>query len=328
MFERIKYTFDSKHRLMSRNLGLIAGVACVLLLTACEGTEIVGPNDPVDVRPYVTGEAARALSPEGLFILPEPAAPSTRSIVPPEQAISLAASYVLTFGPALQRFWERDRGRAIRLSDLRPDRRAFYAATPYGEFPEGYHPGFSIGFGPYYLVQMRSGSTAEVLVAVAGYATEVAIDSSGYIDDPVQGGNEFVSQGVPLDTTRPNLAFSGTPEEAVVRAGLLTGARVISVPQLLRLGLPGGPFSSVWKLTLERNVRVTVVETGRTEEVRELYAGFEFGRQLMIPAPEQPTEFAGTAIRVDADGEHLGIETVSVPILPGLPTVFEAVSVR
>jgi hypothetical protein len=313
---------------MIQSLGPIAGLACVLLLTACDGREIVGPHGPVDVRPYVTGEAARALSPEGLFILPEPAAPSTRSIILPGQAVSLAASYVLSFGPALQRFWERDRGRSIRPSDLRPDRRAFYAATPYGTFPEGYHPGFSIAFGPYYLVQMRSGSTAEVLVAVAGYATEVAIDSSGYIDGPVQGGNEFVSQGVPLDTTRPNLAFSVTPEEAVFRAGQLTGARVSSVPQLLRVGLPLGPFSSVWKLTLDRTVRVTVVETGRKEEVSEIYVGFEVGRQLIIPATEQPTEFVGPAIRIDGDGEHLGVDMVSVPILPGLPTVFEAVAVR
>lgn len=300
----------------------------MLLLTACAGPGIVDPDGPLDVRPYVTGDAARALSPEGLFILPEPAAPSPRSIVLPEQAVSLAASYVLSFGPALQRFWERERGRSIRVSDLRPDRRAFYAATPYGVFPEGYHPAFSTAFGPYYLVQMRSGSTAELLVAVAGYATEAAIDSSGLLDLPVQGGNEFVSQGVPVDTTRPDLAFSVTPEEAVVRAGRLTGARVSSVPRLLRVGLPLGPFSSVWKLTLDQAVRVTVVQTGRTEEVRELYVGFKVGRQLMIPALEQPTEFVGPAIRISPEGEHLGVDMVPVPILPGLPTVFEAVAVR
>lgn len=286
-----------------------------------------GPGGPADVEPYVTGEAANALSPDGLFILPVPAPPSAKPIISPDRAGSLATSYVQSFGPALRRFWERERGRLIRLADLKADTRAFYAATPYGDFPEGYHPAFSTAFGPYYLVQMRSGSPAEVLVAVAGYAIEAVIDSSGYLDLPVQAGNEFVSQGVPVDTTRPDLAFSVTPEEAVVRAGRLTGARVSSVPQLLRVGLPLGPLSAVWKLTLDQAVRVTVVQTGRTEEVRELYVGFNLGRQLMIPALEQPTEFVGPAIRINADGEHPGVDMVPVPILTAQPSVFEAVTV-
>lgn len=300
-------------------------VACSLLLAGCDGPDISGPGVPLDVRPFVTGAAAEALTVDGLFAFPAPAAPSTRSIISPERARLLASSYVASFGHALKPYWDKERGRPIDLTSLQADPRVFYASTPYGPFPDGYHPAFSRGFGPYYLVRMMSGPTAVLLVAVAAYATEVEIDYEGKIHRPVQHGNEFVSQGVPTDTTRPNLSSLASPEEVVVRVGRLTGARVSEVPELVRVGLPLGPFSSLWRLTFDRSVRVRAAKSGRTVEVRHLYVGSEPGRRLMTPISEQPTEYAMPAIRMSPTGEELGTETVYVRIQPGQPTIFEEV---
>ncbi|CAN5777177.1 hypothetical protein BH23GEM5_BH23GEM5_10810 [soil metagenome] len=92
-----------------------------------------------------------------------------------------------------------------------------------GFFRPGTIPPSCVGMDPGTLVRMMSGSTPVLHVAVAAYASEVEIDSEGYIRRPVETGMEFLSQGIPVDTTRPHLAGSLYPEAAVVRVGRLTG---------------------------------------------------------------------------------------------------------
>jgi hypothetical protein len=277
----------------------------ILLAGGC-GTEITPPElaDSADVRPYVTGAAAADLTADGLFVLPAPTAPAERPIITPERARALAAAYVFTFGPPLRRHWEEERGRTLDISHLEADSRVFYTSTPYGLFPPGYHPAFMRGYGPWYLVRMMSGSTPTLHVAVAAYASEVEIDSEGYIRRPVETGMEFVSQGIPVDTTRLHLPGSLSPEAAVVRVGRLTGARVSEVPELLWTGLPLSPASSLWKLTLDRAVRVRATQSGRVVEVRYLYGGAEPGRRLMIPTAEQPTSVTAWPMRTGLAGEE------------------------
>lgn len=286
------------------------------------------PGSPPDPRPYVAEAAAEALGADGLFMLPEPVAPSTRPIITMERARLLAASYVLSFGPSLKRYWDAERGETIRLEGLQPDARVFHAMTPYGVFPEGYHSAFGRAVGPYHVVVMRSEGTRVLLVGVAAYSTEVEIDAEGKIQRPVQRGNEFVSQGIPRDTLRADLSWLVSPEEAVVRVGRLTGARVRAVPELAWPGISVHPLASLWKLSLDRAVRVRYVKSGRVAEVQHLYVGPEAGRKLMVPAAGQPTEFAIPAIRIGANGEELGTEQVRVSIRPGMATIFEEVVVE
>lgn len=285
------------------------------------------PGSPPDLRPYVTEAAAEAVGADGLFVLPEPVAPSARPIITPGRARLLAASYVLSFGPSLKPYWDAERGETIGLDRVQPDARVFNAMTPYGVFPEGYHSAFGRAVGPYHVVVMRSEGTRVLLVGVAAYSTEVEIDAEGKIERPVQRGNEFVSQGIPKDTLRANLSWLLPPEEAVVRVGRLTGARVRAVPELAWPGVSVHPLASLWKLSLDRVVRVRYAKSGRVAEVRHLYVGSEAGRKLMVPADGQPTEFSMPAIRIGANGEELGTEQVRLPIRPGMPTVFEEVVV-
>jgi hypothetical protein len=316
---------------MIRNTRRATALSLVLasvLLLACEGERITGsPPTVVDARPFVTGTAAEALRADGLFRLPEPLAPASTPIVSPDRARALAASYLLSVGHSLKSYWEQERGQRIDLASLDVDSRVFFASTPYRPFPEGFHPAFAHAFGPYYLTMLKSGSTPVLRIAVAAYSTEVTINAEGKFERPVQRGNEFVSQGISADTARPNLAAFVTPEAAVVLAGHLTGVRVSETPQLMRVGLPLGPFSSVWKLTMERPVRVRTKNGARTAEVRHLFVGSEQGRRLMIPAADQPTEYRMLAFRVTPTGEDLPPEMVPVSILPDHATVFEEVVV-
>lgn len=315
-------------RFVSRTIRISLATAPLVAVGACDIRGITGPDAPPDVRPFVTGAAAAAVTSGGFFSLPAPVAPGERPIIGPQRAGLLGASYVLTFAPWLRGHWNEQRGRQIDVERLRHDERVFYASTPYASFPEGYHPTFTTMFGPYYVMRMISGSTPVLLVSVAAYATEVEIDESGKIYRPGPGGSEFVSQGFPLDTMKPHLAAFATPEEAVVTVARLTGAKVSEVPELMRVGMPLGPFSSVWKITLDRNVRVRTTDGSRTVEAQHLYLGSERGRRLMTPAAEQPTEYEMYAFRIGPDGEDLPPEFIRLPILPGRPTVFEEVVVE
>lgn len=305
-----------------------AAVLCCSLLAACDGPRITGPGPVPDVRPYVTGAAAENVGTDGLFVFPGPVSPSGLPIVTPERARDLAASTVLSFGPALKKHWEEDRGRTMDITRLRPEPRAFFASTPYAVFPDGFHPASRRAFGPYYLVRMGTERGAELIIAVSAYSTDVGIEEDGRLDLPLLSGMHFLTAGIPLDSTRAGRPSPLTPEHAVVLVSRMTGARISMVPELMQVQFPYGPHYPVWKLTLEKPVRVRTVEGSRTVDAETLYLGRVQGRELLIPAAEQPSfQDVGGALRIGPDGEDMGHATARVAILPGRATVFEPVTV-
>ena len=311
----------------TRVLGLCF-VAAASLLAGCDGGKVTGPRPEADVSPYVSGSAALALDAGGRFVLPTPAPPSGVPIVTPQRARELTASYVLSFGPSLERFWKEERGRSVDHRRLHADERYFFASTPYDLVPEGFHPALRRVLGPYYVFRMGSGADPELLVATAAYNNELGINEAGKLDFPPLSGMEFVSMGVALDTLRPGHASVLTPEQAVVRAGRATGARVREIPELVQLGHPLGPLFPGWKLTLDRSVRVRTTDGARAVEVATLYLGRTQGREFLIPATAQPTHLELPALRIGPAGEDLGPGTIRVAVRTGHPTVFEAVSVE
>jgi hypothetical protein len=99
------------------------------------------------------------------------------------------------------------------------------------------------------------------------------------------------------------------------------------VPELMMVKHPYGPLHPVWKLTLEKPVRVRTVDGSRTVDAETLYLGRVQGRELLIPAAEQPSFQDVGALRIGPNGEDLGPEMARVAILPGRATVFEPVTV-
>jgi hypothetical protein len=296
--------------------------SCVLL-AACSGDGITEPTEPVDIRPYVTGAAAANLGADGLFTYPAPVAPSTEPIISAERARELALSFALSFGPALERYWQQEHGRSFDFTKLKPEARVFYQSTQYGLFPDGFHGAFRRMFGPFYLVRLSSDGRTRMSVAVSAYNSNVAIYPDGRLDLPMESGGDFFANGFPVDSARRDVMAPLWPEAAVAHVAGLTGVRVSEVPEFVRMVWNWGPLGGGWKLTLERPVLVRILSGSRTVEVRELYLGREGGRLLFIPAAEQPTELQTGGWLSGSDE----VVKVALAILPGQPTVFEEVSV-
>ncbi|HEY7767321.1 hypothetical protein [Longimicrobium sp.] len=293
------------------------------LLAGCDQPEmpVAGPAAvPPGLSQYVTGEAAAGINAEGLFSLDQPATTGDHPVITPERAGELALAYVRSFGPSLKAAWEEDRGAPIDLAALQVGSQVLYAGTPYGTFPAGYHPAFQRGFGPYYLVPLTSGGKPVLLISVAAYATQTTVDRRGFIQRPVQRGNEFVSRGLPLDTARFRLV---SPEEAVAFVAKSTGARIARTPELVRVGMPYAPASAMWKLTLDREVGVGVGRNRAHARVREVYVGPERERRMMIPLPLIARSEPVPAIRAEAGVERNQI--VDVPIREGAVVSFQPI---
>jgi hypothetical protein len=294
-------------------------------MAACDQPEspIAGPDQAAPrLSQFVTGNAAAALDAEGRFSLADPSAPGNRPIIKAERAGELALSYVRSFGPSLKGVWEEERGAPIDINTLRADGRILYAATPYGAFPSGFHPGFETAFGPYYLVPLTSGGKPVLLISVAAYNTQTSIDRRGFIDRPLYRGNEFVSRGIPVDSTQFRLV---SPEEAVAYVGRVTGARISRTPELVRMALPHAPASALWRLTLDREVEVRAGRDRGRARVREIYIGPDQDNRMMMSMPRTDRFQPFPALRID--NGHERNEIAQVPVLDGAPVSFEPVVV-
>lgn len=307
-----------------RRVAAALPASCAALLLGCAEGPTGSPGDAEDVRRYVAGSAEQRLGSDGLFTYPQATAPSSAEIISEQRARELTVSFVLSFGPATKPFWDRERGRAIDIARLRPDTRVFFVHTPYELFPDGYHPAFRRAFGPFHLFTLATRREPEVLLAVSAYSSEVGIHPDGKLDMPGQSGMEFVTSGVPIGDGRGSLLG---PEEAVVRVGRATGARVVEVPELVMLNIPEGPLNGAWKLSLDRSVRVRTTAGSEARTVSTLYLSRGPGRQFLIPAAVQPSYQDVPAQRIGPAGENLGHETVRLPIISGRPTVFEEVTI-
>jgi hypothetical protein len=306
----------------------VALLVALTLAAACGGSGITDAGLVQDVRPYVTGMAAASLDSEGLFVFPTPASPSALQIMTPGRARELAEAYVRTEGAYYKEDWEKWRGARIDFAGLRADPRVLYVQSPFGLMPEGYHRSYTREMGPHYLVRMMSGREWVLYIAVSAYATEVGIDPAGKIQRPPIGrGGEFGVQPISADTTYGEIF---TPERATIQAGRLTGVRVSEVPVLVQQQMPYSPTISLWKLTLERPVRVRAPQSARTLDVSEVYIGPQRTLRMQIPVLNQPTSDTLFALRAGPDGGLIPSDPdrLIIPILGGAPTHFEPVIVE
>lgn len=297
-----------------------ATAALLLFLSACDDPDrhIAGPVAPPNLQAYVTGGAAASLNSQGRFDLAAPVSPGGRPIISAERAGELALAAVRSWGPSLRPTWDRERGEPISLSNLQVGPRTLFARTPYGAFPEGYHPALARAYGPYYLVTLYSGAEPVLLISVAAYNEDANINARGLVERPMFSGMEFITRALPRDTAGFRMV---SPEEAVEMAGRVTGARVTTTPELVRLGMPNAPASAVWKLTLDREVPVRARSGG--QRVRELYVAPERNRRLMIAVPSAARVEHTTGVAMLPSGER--IDPVTVPIVEGELVSFEAV---
>jgi hypothetical protein len=297
-------------------LGIAIAVCTLVVAAACDrgaGTPTGIDAPPPEIRAFVTGEAAAALSPDGTF--PYAGATHHREdpIISPRVAGEQALGYVRAYGQFLHRSWEKEAGRSIDLLSLRAHPRVFYAESPYGRFPgPPVFQGYRKGFGPFYLVTLTDGRAPVLLISVSAFNTDVRIDERGLARIPQEGGEEFLSWGVPLDTTKYVVM---TPERAVARLGLRTGARVTTPPQLVQMSAFHHPVLAVWRLSLDRPIRVRAAGGGWERETRDVYLN---GRgHYMVPAQEQPAGHTDWFLTETWSAENRERIQATVPIFPG-----------
>lgn len=303
----------------------IAACLGVALLGGCDGDEprLMAPaSESARMTEFVTSNAALNLNHAGRFNL-RATSPSTGvPAISAERAGELALANVRTYAPFFRSSWEKDHGAPIDVGSLRVGPRIFYAETPYAVFPEGYHPAYRRSFGPYYLVQLVSGTTPVLVVAVSAYGTDVGIKRNGTVSLPAFGGDEFFEHAI---STSPTSGFRPiSAEEAVETVGRLTGARTKEVPELVLRGLHYHPAIALWKVSLDRAVEVRGASGTRRLATPTLYVG-PAGR-LFIPADAQPRAARGTFQRgPGANGSRGGQASAEVPIRSGYVAAFEEV---
>ena len=275
-------------RISAFSLGAV--VVIVAVTTACESPKVVKPPSPDSttvVQPsWVVGAAAAQLGSDGKFLLDPPLQDTTQEITEP-RAREIGSVVLRTMIPYMRPTIESDRGGRVNVSALTLCTRAYYAASPYAAPPITLSGIAKREIGAWWLLPLCE--TNGVVVAVLGVAAnnkEIQI-VSGHLDlGPRVHGFEFYVRGVPL-------GMDGTPESpeaAVAAAYARTGARVTTVPRLVRVLGPNRteiPQFARWQVVFERTVPLTLegeqavaVNTvfigARTTHTRSLTSGHLF----------------------------------------------------
>jgi hypothetical protein len=308
-------------------------VGAIALLMACRSPTDAPPT-PLDVRQWVTGEAALAVTSNGHFILPPPAESGEEAITSTEVAKTLGEGFIQLIResappPGSVSFQEQlnyQRGAPIRFDELVVAERAFFAESAYPPLPDSLGPAFRKNLGPFFLVPFLDRGDPAVVIASSAYNTDVKIED-GRLRFASQHGNDFWLAAIPV---RTGYAMPVTPEAAVKVAWEATGARIDEVPRLILPHRRYFPQFARWRVSLERPVRVQGLKSATIFQTDELYVGHSLGEsppvydQLAAALPEQPR--ADTLLYPDPDAPD-GRRSLVIEFRPDIPVQFEAVQV-
>jgi len=309
-------------------VAVVASLLLALLSSGCESSrptstasEAAVPN----IRSYVAGEAAERLDANGSFALDLPRPPADIPIVSPGRARELAKAYLRTWGPSAAEVWSAQSGRRIECGALEVSPRVYYADTPHGRIPDGYHPAYQRMVGPWYLLQLTLRGEPVVALAVSAYSTDLQV-RDGVIHEPVEGGEYFAFRT--LGMRRGGEArFPVSPEESVQYVSTTTGARVVRVPELVLRNSAWSQFNAQWKLVLDHPVTVESLAPsgssgGRARaRVRELFVGP--GNTILISRSD-PESSARMAVR-RRGAENSQREMISVTRRPEMSVRYDEV---
>lgn len=307
-----------------RQIGLLAATYALLIQgAACgERNSVSEPSQRPAIAAFVTGAAAAALRPNGQFSRDVGTSTDGSTMISEARASALAVSLVRTFGRSLKPAWEKQRGAPIDLGTLTVDPRVYFAHSPYGAFPSGFHPAMRKAYGPYFLVTFESAGSPALEVAVSAYDTDIGIDDRGRIGLPHVSGMEFMSYGIATGETgyRPL-----GPEDAVSQAYMETGVRVTTAPELVLLGAKYSPLLASWRLNFESDVHVLVRGKAVGKTVRSLLVSPKGSARFELPDDGQPTQVSGKARMFDESGKARAASPFVVPIAPGYQLGFNPV---
>lgn len=303
-----------------------AGAGLLALTAACHSPVAERASAPPKLTALVTPAVAKHLTADGHLIPPDPISLNGDSIISPSRAHQLAEAYLHTYGPIWRHAWEEDRGKRLDLAELAVAPRIYYAQSPYGPVPPGFHPAVRTLHGPYYVVCITERSTLVVLMAVSALNTGVTVDSTGRIHLPPHHGNEFIHVGVP---TRFDGQVPVTAEEAVVRVATATGQMVSSVPELVLQNRRVMPIFALWKVAISHPVTVTRMgagpDQGRRTVTDTVFVPFASDpRTLHVPQATSVVASEGSGLTFDAVGRVGPPKTFHVAVHPGYAVAYDS----
>lgn len=275
---------------------------------------------PPSVTRCVTAAALEHVDASGRFILPLPWAPDDIPIITPERAREFARVFMRTRGEAYRPVWERQRGgQPLPLGSPELAERMYFAVTPLGRFPDGYHGVYRRRFGPQYLLFFEQHGEPVIGLAVAAYSADLQI-VDGRIKEPDEGGSYFSTYAVTRSGRSPYAPIS--PEQAVAQVCEATGAKAIELPELVsRAGWM--PLLALWRVKLDRAVHVRRKD-GSRRSARELFVSPR--HEVFAASDEQPAELRTGADRSPFHPEAPAVP-VAVPRRDGYPLKFDEVTI-
>jgi hypothetical protein len=294
----------------------------LLSLAACDRSQhhMLLEPPPLDVRDLVTVETLSLLDGSGRFRVA--AESTTPEHISPDRARELAELHIRIFGPLTRGFLEKRRGETIDFSSLHAASRIYFVSTPFAEVPDYIHRGVRKAYGAYYIVPMIfQGQPEDIVlsVAVSALNTDVIIDGK-HMRYAVEHGNDFIVDAVPKGT---GITMPVSPEWAAQAVTRVTGAKIAGSPVLEWQGIEqGAPQLALWKLPLDRLIRLRGTRTGTVKETRAVYVGVH--GTLQYPQPDQPASVSVSyPVRGGQSDER---ETLALPVILGRAVNFEPIS--
>jgi hypothetical protein len=233
----------------------------------------------------VAGAALESLDADGHFQLHPTVPERPYSMLSAIEATDLAVGVITTWyanpnvrtppgAVSLAAAAEADHGGPIDWLSLQPGPRgAYFAESHLKPVPSHLGPPAIRFFGPYFLVPFYEQAVPKVVVAVAAYATNVAVDSVGFVYrlDSHDNGGEFRVSGIPL--MLESVATPPAPEVAVQFVFQVTRVSIVEVPVL---GVPGNrvtPTFARWRIRLAEPVVLERLVDGGLVSTDVVYVG-------------------------------------------------------
>jgi hypothetical protein len=259
------------------------------------------PNDVEQVpvlREAVVPTLLPLITAAGLFQFPAPNVaigemPFDTAVVQAGEFLDYAQNIMSLRGAA-----EDDHGALIEMGKLDPCRRAHLGPSQYEPAPDSVTPSIQTQLGRRWLIPFcGERRTPEVVVSVATRGNLVRYSGGsriGTADDALA----FRVRGIWWEWKAEHLV---TAEEAVNEVFAVTGARAARLPELASSEqINGRPVSSypacvVWRVTLERPVRMAAWFTLRRLDLTEVFVASSdcpsvVGSAVVLtPMPDQPT---------------------------------------
>jgi hypothetical protein len=227
---------------------------------------------------YLSGAAAGALNEAGQFNLPIPVPRGPYGEITAATADRIATIFVRLYVPFQRDAVSKEHGTPVDPGSLRKCGRTFYVESAFEPLPEVVPIVFRKSYGPHWLVSFCQGATPAVSISVSAYNTDVSFIQTRDGEDlavPRYSNFGTYELGIPLHIG----AIPTTPEQAAEFVARQTGARVKEVPVLVMRAGPYFAQSSVWRIELEKPVRVRGNQVNTATDTSTVAVSFDLNFQ-------------------------------------------------